>query len=139
VYGEIVELYLLAQYLLDCTFQDAIIDKFLKTVLEANCSLPLRKTRRAWLSTPVTSPLRRLLVRFFAKTTAVELMEDVGKCLPLDMVISIMQDLARIREEPEKTYPLSYKYRCDYHIHNETAPRGPQCHPHHPVPSTKAN
>jgi hypothetical protein len=138
-HSRLVELYILALYLMNNNFQNAVIDKILRTEADTNLIPGLSVMAKAWINTPALSQLRRLLVRFLAKKMQPEEVIEACKYLPLDMVLSIMKDLVRIREDPKKTWIPSFRYRCDYHVHDETTPEGPQCDPHAPSPAIKAN
>jgi hypothetical protein len=139
----LVKLYILGLFLLDTTFQNAVTDKLLETVEETSAIPGVSASAKTWPKLPDASPLRRMLVRFWAQNMSVNEVVEADKHLPRDMVVCIMKDLVEIREDHEavkkKIWNPSYKYRCDYHIHDETAPKGPQCDPHVPNPRAKAD
>jgi hypothetical protein len=70
--------------------------------------------------------MRKLVVRYWAKHVKPESMLEHCDFWPRDALKDILHEFAVLRDDKNASNP-TFKHRCDYHEHDETAPKGPGC------------
>jgi hypothetical protein len=70
--------------------------------------------------------MKRLIVRFEALYMKPERVVPAIQTFPGSLAESLLHELLLIRDNKTLQVP-TLMYRCDYHEHDETAPKGPEC------------
>jgi hypothetical protein len=76
--------------------------------------------------TPEDCALKRLILRCWATKEKPDTIAEGCRLCPQTFIDGILRELVVVRYDRNALHP-SYKYRCDYHEHDESVPKGPEC------------
>ena len=122
LWASLLKLAVLADQINDAEFSNSIVD-WMILADEKLLMLPNMWIRSIYSDLPDSSPERRLVVDDYMTSAKEGLFQEQKDNLPKDFLIDVLGAYQKVDVQNEEVEDVSWRNRCNYHIHADGTPR----------------
>ncbi|KAK5162936.1 uncharacterized protein LTR77_011097 [Saxophila tyrrhenica] len=134
---ELMQLYLLGQFLIDGAFKSAVVDRTIEIITKASVQPEMAPVKLIYSNTlEEDCGMKRLLTRFWYFYSKADGIKQCFDELPGDFSSRLLQEFVAVRDGTQGSPSL--QNRCYFHDHDRTAPKLSTCKDD-PLSNSKTN